>query len=227
MVADATSDTSAGSQGAQVFISYSRSDMAFVDRLEAALKARGIEPFIDRRDIYAFEDWWQRIQGLILEADTVVFVLSPDAVGSPICVKEVEFAASLNKRFAPIVCRPVSARAVPEALGRLQFIFFDDAARFDESTDKLVEGISTDIEWIRRHTELGQAAQRWDAAGRPGPGGLLLRPPPLTEAEAWIVLRPRGAPEPTPAIRDFIATSRSAFNDEEAANCTESEDFSR
>ncbi len=42
---------------AGIFISYSRKDMAFADRLEAALKARGFEPLIDRTEIYAFEDW--------------------------------------------------------------------------------------------------------------------------------------------------------------------------
>src|ERR1700732_3828886 len=50
---------------ARVFISYSRKDMAFADRLEAGLKARAFEPPIDRTEIYAFEDWWQRIQALI------------------------------------------------------------------------------------------------------------------------------------------------------------------
>src|SRR5215468_5286581 len=90
---------------AKVFISYSRKDMAFADRLEAALKARGVEPLIDRSEIYAFEDWWKRIQDLIAKADTVVFVISPDAVISDVCHKEVDFAASLNKRFAPVVCR--------------------------------------------------------------------------------------------------------------------------
>jgi hypothetical protein len=77
--------------------------MAFADRLEAALKARGIEPFIDRSDIYAFEDWWKRIKALIAGADTVVFVISPEAASSEVCHKEVSFAASLNKRFAPVV----------------------------------------------------------------------------------------------------------------------------
>ena len=50
---------------AKIFISYSRKDMAFADRLEAALKARGFEPLIDRSEIYAFEDWWKRLQSLI------------------------------------------------------------------------------------------------------------------------------------------------------------------
>jgi TIR domain len=64
---------------ARVFISYSRRDMAFADRLDAALTARGFEPLIDRTDIYAFEEWWKRIEGLLVRADTVVFVLSPDS----------------------------------------------------------------------------------------------------------------------------------------------------
>jgi TIR domain len=65
---------------AKIFISYSRKDMAFADRLEPALKTRGFELLIDCTEIYAFEDWWKRIEALIAKADTVVFLLSPDAV---------------------------------------------------------------------------------------------------------------------------------------------------
>ena len=83
----------------KVFISYSRKDMAFADRLEAALQARGFEPLIDRTEIYAFEEWWKRIEALIARADTVVFVLSPDSVASDVALQEVAFAASLNKRL--------------------------------------------------------------------------------------------------------------------------------
>src|SRR5262245_49636189 len=84
---------------AKVFISYSRKDMAFADRLESALKARGFEPLIDRTEIYAFEEWWQRIETLIGSADTVVFVLSPDSVASEVARKAVACAASFPKRF--------------------------------------------------------------------------------------------------------------------------------
>jgi hypothetical protein len=72
---------------ARIFISYSRKDMAFADRLEAALKARGFEPLIDRSEIYAFEDWWKRIQSLIGRADTVAFVLSSNSVASDVALK--------------------------------------------------------------------------------------------------------------------------------------------
>jgi formylglycine-generating enzyme required for sulfatase activity len=194
---------------AKIFISYSRKDRAFADRLEAALKARGFEVLIDREEIYAFEDWWKRIQSLIGGADTVVFALSPDAVKSEVVQKEVAHAASLNKRFAPVVCRRVDDAAVPDALRKLHFIFFDDAAQFEANADKLAEALQTDISWIRRHTEFGDTAYRWVEAGRPG--GMLLRPPVLDQAEAWLAFSPGGAPKPTAETKAFIARSRQAM----------------
>src|SRR5262249_2105503 len=158
---------------AKVFISYSRRDKAFVDHLEQALEARGFKPLIDRAEIYAFEDWWPRIEALVTQADTVVFALSPDAVASDVCRKEVAFAASLNKRFAPIVCRRVDDKLVPEALARLNFIFFDDEARFDDSVTRLADALATDIDWIRRHTQFGEEARHWAVGGRQKGSGLL------------------------------------------------------
>jgi formylglycine-generating enzyme required for sulfatase activity len=194
---------------ATVFISYSRKDIAFADRLDAALTARGFETLIDRSDIYAFEEWWKRVEVLIARADTVIFVLSPDAVRpDTVALKEVAFAASLNKRFAPIIFRPVEDKSVPEALAKLNFIFFNNPDRFEQSTDQLAEALQTDIAWIRQHTEYGEAERRWSAAGRPS--GLLLHSPAREVAEHWIVSRPTAAPEPTQQIQAFITASRQA-----------------
>ena len=163
---------------AKVFISYSRKDLAFADRLDAALKQRGFEPLIDRTDIYAFEEWWKRVEALIGRADTVVFVLSPDAVRpESVARKEVAFAASLHKRFAPIVFRPVDDKSIPQELAKLNYIFFSDGTHFEKAADQLVEALKTDISWIRRHTEFGEAARRWIEGGRAV--GLLLRSPVL------------------------------------------------
>jgi TIR domain len=167
--ADLTAETSRSN--ARVFISYSRKDMNFADRLEAMLKTRGIECLIDRSDIYAFEEWWKRVEALISRADTIVFVISLDAVSSEVCRREVAFAALLNKRFAPVVYRQVDQKAVPETLARLNFIFFDDETQFEQSADRLAEALQTDIAWIRRHTEFGEQARRWASAKKPS--GLL------------------------------------------------------
>jgi WD40 repeat protein len=190
----------------RVFISYSRKDLSFADWLEAALKARSLEPLIDRIEIYAFEDWWKRIQALIGRADTVVFVLSPDAVKSDVALKEVEYAATLNKHFAPIVCRRVDDNLVPEPLRRLNFIFFDDPTKYEFSADQLAQALQTNIGWIRKHTEYGEAARHWAAAARPA--GLLLRSPALEDAEQWIASRPLDAPAPTEDTLDFVVESR-------------------
>src|SRR3977135_1580629 len=130
MTRDSAGRKNAAPSKARTFLSYSRKDMGFADRLEAALKARGFEPLIDRSEIYAFEEWWKRIEALIARADTVVFVVSPAAVTSEVALREVSFAASLNKRFAPVVYRAVDDHKLPEALAKFNFVFFDDDARF-------------------------------------------------------------------------------------------------
>jgi tetratricopeptide (TPR) repeat protein len=206
MTADAAEPDVAPQSRAKIFISYSRKDMVFAERLEAALKTRGFEPLIDRTDIYAFEDWWKRIEALIARADTVVFVLSPDSAASEVARKEVAFAASLNKRFAPISLRPVSSDAVPDALAKLNFVSFDGEARFEASADRLAEALDTDIAWIRQHTAFGEQARHWTLAN--GSRGLLLRSPVLEQAERWIAARPRGAPAPTEETQAFIRASR-------------------
>jgi tetratricopeptide (TPR) repeat protein len=212
MTANAAELDVAPQSRAKVFISYSRKDMVFADRLEAALKTRGFEPLIDRTDIYAFEDWWKRIEALVARADTVVFVLSPDSAASDVARKEIAFAASLNKRFAPILFRPVSNDAVPDALAKLNFVLFDDEARFEASADRLAEALDTDIAWIRQHTAFGEQARQWALATGPKENkwnnGLLLRSPVLEQAERWIAARPRGAPAPTEETQVFIRASR-------------------
>src|SRR5271166_4965009 len=64
-----------------VFISYSRDDLAFADQLDAALRLTGFGTSIDRLDISGGEEWRNRLGALIRDADTVVFVLSPSSLG--------------------------------------------------------------------------------------------------------------------------------------------------
>ena len=96
-------DASAG-QKLKVFISYSRKDSGdFADELASGLELLGFAPFLDRHDIAAGEDWEARLGGLIQEADTVVFVVSPEAVKSKQCDWEIAKTKSLSKRLLPVV----------------------------------------------------------------------------------------------------------------------------
>lgn len=195
-------------------ISYSRQDIAFVDGLQAALAAHGIEAFVDREQIEKGEEWWARIEQFITDADTIVFVLSPGSADSAVCKDEVAFAERLNKRFVPIIARDLEGREVPAALARLNYVFFIPNAAvgatgdFHAAVADLVRALETDIPWIREHTRLGGLAERWEARKRPG--DLLLRGAELNAAETWLTTRPEKAPDPTDAHRALVTLSRQA-----------------
>src|SRR5262249_6412379 len=100
----------------KVFISYSRKDEDFAQDLLAGLQAAGFEPYPDRHDIAAGGDGEAGFGALIDPADTVVFVISPDAVASERCAWEVERSVNLKKRLLPIVSRRVEEAQVPPRL---------------------------------------------------------------------------------------------------------------
>ena len=183
-----------------------------MDRIQAALADRGIEAVLDREEIEKGEEWWARIEQLITEADTVVFVLSPDSASSPICADEVAFAEKLNKRFIPIVARDLEGIASPPALARLNYVYFTAnpsagaSGDFDAAVGDLVRALETDIGWIREHTRLGALAERWQFNSRPT--DLLLRGLELSAAETWLTSRPKNAPEPTDSQITFVTESR-------------------
>jgi len=191
----------------RVFLSYSRKDSAFSNRLVDALNARGFEAYLDKKDILPGEPW-ERLDALILSADAIGFVISPDSIASKVCAWEVERTESLQKKLLPLVHRPVADADVPPRLARLNYIFLREEDDFDAALSTLAVALETDIAWIRQHTHIGELAQRWDSAGRPTVGGRLLRGEELTDAETWLLTSPKGAPDPTEVQRAYVQASR-------------------
>lgn len=194
------------SSDATVFISYSRKDMGFVDRLDAALRARGIRTLVDRTAIEIAEPWRKRLQDLIARAETIVFVLSPDSVASKVCAEEVDWGKRMGKRFIPVVARRIDDPRVPEALSELNYVYLDEEDSYEARLDRLAVAIRTDFTWMRAHADLGRLAEEWSRAGRPR--GLLLGGTRLSEAEGWLTHRPAAAPLPTPDTHALITASR-------------------
>src|SRR5215472_16792796 len=111
----------------KVFISYSRRDSAaFADELLAGLEIAGFAPFLDRHDIAPGEPWEERLGGLIEQSDTVVFVVSPEAVKSERCEWEIDKTLALSKRLLPVIYKPPDTE-IPPKLSKLQFVPFDTA----------------------------------------------------------------------------------------------------
>lgn len=190
----------------KVFVSYSRKDFAFAERIVSALEERGVAAKIDTRDLPTLEDWRRELLSFIREADAVVFIVSPNSISSPVCAWEVEQVTALNKRLAPIVLERVADDGIPEGIARINYLFFDPPNDFDAQADRLAAALQTDLAWVKEHTRLGELARRWNERNRPT--AMLLRSQEIEDAEKWISSRPRTAPEPTGIQQQLIASSR-------------------
>jgi hypothetical protein len=196
-------------QRLKVFISYSRRDCsALAEELAAGLELLEFDGVLDRHDIAAAEDWEARLANLIQNADTVIFLLSPEAVKSERCAWEVRRASEFSKRLIPVVARPVRDEDVPEPLRRLNYVFFTDGSSFSRGLGQVAQALRTDLDWIREHTRLAESARRWQERGQLE--SLLLRDDELVAAQAWMLERRPSAPEITDLQRALINASADA-----------------
>jgi len=190
----------------RVFISYSRVDSSFAEKLRDHLNGDGCEACLDVHDIAKGESWRTRLQGLIERSDTVMFLISPDSVKSEICDWEVNQAELLGKRILPIVCRATEDQDIPQRLRRLNFTFLHIKEEYKKEYSKLLVALRQDVDWVREHTRLGGLARRWHSKGRQS--RILLHGGDIASAETWRDNRTTSAPTISSLHTDFISASR-------------------
>jgi WD40 repeat protein len=190
---------------ADVFVSYSRTDREFVRRLVDALTRNGKDVWIDWEDIPAASEWRSEIAAGIDGADAFVYVISPDAVTSPECAKELDHAIAQGKRIVPLLYRePPRNELRPEIRDR-QWIRFDDG-EFGAAFETLLRALDTDLGWVKAHTDLLRRAEQWERRRDPS---RLLRGAALRDAEAQLAGRAAGSePGVTPLQTRFVHASR-------------------
>ena len=193
---------------AQVFISYSRRDREFVQKLVAALDAEKREVWLDEKDIEVTAEWLTEIFSNIEAADNFLFVISPDSVASANTRKEIDHAAINSKRMVPIYYRAVPDVDIPEVIARFQRIDFTVDTDFDSNFANLIKALDTDLDWKHAHTRLLTRAKEWERNGTDS--SFLLRGKDLSEAEQWVVRSAEKEPKPTALHSQYILTSRQA-----------------
>ncbi len=198
-------DTNASTK---IFISYSRIDLSFAERLRNELIAKGFDAYLDKHDILPGEPWQERLANLIATADTIVFVVSPHSIASAICDWEINEAERLGKRILPVVVTPPDDDKVPGRLKRLNYTFLRNDEDWNTEFEKFALALLTDIDWIRDHTRFAALAANWQLRG--GKFAFTLRSQELEDAESWLARRPASAPEPTALHVSFIQMSRRA-----------------
>ena len=206
----AASEAAKGQLGTEVFVSYSRKDADFARRLNTALQEAGKTTWFDQESISTGVDFENEIFKGIRSADNFLFVLSPDAVESEYCEREVNYASEQSKRFISVLHREVEPETMPEALRVINWIDFKDAA-FDRSFPELIQAIELDREHAHQHTVLQQRAGDWAENDRSK--DFLLNITACANAESWRDTAKTEAKQPTvtEVQESFIQKSRNAI----------------
>jgi WD40 repeat protein len=192
-----------------VFISYSRRDQGFVEKLHYAIEDNGRETWVDWQNILPTAQWWTEIQRGIEGADTFVFVLSPDSITSRVCEQEIDHAVQHHKRIVPIVYRegfefkPTSN--AHQVLSQHNWLSFAASNCFESVFQRLLETMDTDLEEVRLHTRLLVRSIEWESNARND--SFLLRGDDLDMAEQWLA-EPNHRLPPTQQQQTYIQKSR-------------------
>ena len=192
---------------ADVFVSYSRKDTAFVRELHDFLTESGKDVWVDWDDIPPGSDWEQDIDDSIDGADSFVFVVSQQSLASEYCVGEFRHAGERGKRIVPIAPVDVDPSLAPDTLRQLNWIWCRDTDNREEAFGKLLPALDTDLAWARAHTRLVVRAVEWD---KRRDGSLLLRGRDLEDAVQDLAASGGKDPTPTELQKEYVLASRHA-----------------
>jgi hypothetical protein len=196
---------------ADVFISYAREDQEFARKLQDALEEHNRNTWIDWKDIPLTAKWKEEVFSAIDQADSFAAVISPDFIVSKPCQEELDHAAHNHKRMVPLWHRDVADEEVPPDLAAHQYVYLRESDDFEDSFERLLKALDTDMEWVRFHTRLLVRAKEWDKGGRDP--SFLLRGKTLEEAERWQAKEVENSPKLTSLQKEYILASRQAETD--------------
>lgn len=187
-----------------VFISYSRLDQAFADRMQAMLSEKDFDVLIDRHHLPFGEAWKEELAALIRNCDTLLFLVTANSVASETCNWELQVAEGLRKRIFPILVEPV--KVLPAALNRVNLLPSPNQGgfSFDRHVASLIFALNTDQAWVKEHSRLQSRAREWIGKGKTA--SLLLRGKSLQIARQWLKATPAKS-TPSAPVQELIRIS--------------------
>ncbi len=203
----------------EVFLCYSSKDKTLLQRINYALKRKGITTWIYRSDSRIGEDFERATQRGILQAANFVLLLSKNSLAAGHCMEELKYAAALNKRVIPIITERIERWELPDELKSIANISFIDCADivnspdstfirqiFAEQTARLATEILRDREYFRKYNMYLWQAERWQKQNKNE--SILLRGYNLSEAQAFFNQGlARQEHKPLPLQKEFIEAS--------------------
>ncbi|MBX2842464.1 MAG: TIR domain-containing protein [Flammeovirgaceae bacterium] len=159
--------TEASLHVSDVFISYSRKNLAFASKLYKRLTEEGLEVWFDQEDIPAAVDFQHEIEVGINRSHNFIFIISPDSVISPYCRLEIEHAVKQQKRIIPILLIEPEGKlfeAINPVIKKLNWIVFrEDDFLFNEKFLELINKLESEKIYVHTHTKVLIQALNWEA----------------------------------------------------------------
>ncbi len=202
----------------RVYICCARADLSFATDLMTGLNTCGF----DARTSYPDTDIPASPTALsqteqedrVLYSDTIIFILSPNALQDTSATRELEMAYYMGKRIILAPLQRISASEVPDPMLQMPFVSFQEDKSFAVSLSQLVSKLKLDLPWVKEHTRISLLARKWDKHGRSPT--LLLYGKDLQRCTSWANNAPPNAP-PIPKLEEsFLAASQSAYNESAA-----------
>ena len=191
-----------------VFISYSRRNKEFAQKLNASLDNSGVDAWVDWEGIPLSSDWMDEITRAIEGADAFLFIITPDSLASKVCEEELLLGLKYNKKLIPILyIEPEKDSTMHESLAATNWVYMREQDDYDATLPALIETIHTDLEWVREHTRLLERAREWEDEKKNS--SFLLRGSDLDAAESWMVkASEQTGREVVPLQGEYIQASR-------------------
>lgn len=190
----------------RVMLSYARVDaQVFTRELADGLEAANFDVLLDVDDIEAATDWQERLSDMIRSVDTMVIVLTPGWINSKMCQWELQEALRQNKRIIPLVHIEPTDTPPPEAVSRLNYIYFDKRQSFGAALKQLAPALRVNLAWIRNHTHYSESTRLWEARHRDA--AMFLRGAELKRAQEWRDAREAEFPEISVSLNEFLNLS--------------------
>ncbi len=188
------------------FLSYSRIDAEFAQRLVTALVAEKQTVWFDTHDIPPAAEWLPEVGIGIDNANNFLVLLTPNWVASRACAQELQHAVAANKRILPLCHIKQESSKVDHAVTKQNYIFCRETDDFALAVKAIVAAMHTDYDWVHAHTRLQVRAHEWESKHQDA--SYLLGGSDLKDAESWLG-RSAGQPiQPTSLQAQYIVASR-------------------
>lgn len=107
-----------------VFISYSRQDREFVEKLTDSLSAAGVETWTDLSNIAPGQNWQEQIEQGLFGAEVLLYVSSRNTSTSQWMEHELHAFAKGHGQVIPLIVDSAGEQSLPNALRQFQWADF-------------------------------------------------------------------------------------------------------